>query len=362
MGGKGMSMARWRSIEAWVERNELASGTAVPAFGAAARVACLRLDLWLLTQDVSTPRRDYRWVVMPSPPDAAEVQPADPEAARSGLFVVWVPPGFETLPVQMQRDEVVAELLEVVRLILGPGGVDLVPQIEAAIRAEPWTVTFEAATGRHPVLGPSTVVFTVDGAGSLTGSLQRSSGDAIALDIPSDISADVVTLRRLGKGIFDEARVAERRSRAATRPAPGSVAERVSQARDSSTTPDALAQLARDSSPAVRHAVAANPSAPTEALIALSADSRKSTRLAVAENPSSPDAALLALVSDTYNQIRWAVPLHPRLGPEVQHAIARTDDPMARENLAGHPNLSPEVARVLSVDRNASVRDRLAAG
>lgn len=354
-------MARWRSIEAWVERSDSAYERAVAAFGAAARVACLRIDQWLLTQDVSTPRRDYRWAVMAGSQDAAVVQPAGPDGAQSGLFVVRVPPNFETLPVQRQRDEVVAQLLSVVRLILGPGGGELVHQIEAAVSVEPWTVTLEATTGHHPELGPSTVEFTVDESGSLSGYLRPSTGDAIAVDVPRFMTADIVTLQRIGKGLFAEARAMKRRSPAATPPARGSVADRLAQARDSRTRPDGLTELARDNSPTVRHAVARNPSAPAEALLALSGDSRKSTRLAVAENPSTPDAALSALVSDTYNQIRWTVPLHPRLAPEVQHAIATADDPMARENLAGHPNLSREVARALAADSNASVRSRVAA-
>ena len=89
--------------------------------------------------------------------------------------------------------------------------------------------------------------------------------------------------------------------------------KRLATARDSSSSPLILDQLAGDDDPQVRLMVAANPSAPEETLVRLSLV--EETQEAVAGNPSAPGDRLTALSSSTVAQVRAAVAGNPSTPP-----------------------------------------------
>lgn len=126
------------------------------------------------------------------------------------------------------------------------------------------------------------------------------------------------------------------------------------------TLADRLVELASDTSPRVRHAVAENPSTPAAALAVLAGDSGFRTRIAVAEHPATTAKTLALLVRDPDRRVRWTAPSHPNLGLELHATLARSDEVGMRTILAGRPDLTAEAVEILRRDPDKDVVNTLA--
>jgi hypothetical protein len=86
-----------------------------------------------------------------------------------------------------------------------------------------------------------------------------------------------------------------------------SVKDKESLARDASTPPSVLEELAKDRDWEIRQGVAENPSTPPSVLEELAKDRDWEIRQGVAENPSTPPSVLEELASDGNDRIRQRV-------------------------------------------------------
>jgi hypothetical protein len=140
----------------------------------------------------------------------------------------------------------------------------------------------------------------------------------------------------------------------------GDIDARVSIAQDSTTAPETLFELASDSSPRVRAAVAARADAPAEALRPLARDRDRTVRETVAKNPATSQGNLLRLLGDADRWVRWAVATNPACDARVRHLMSKAQDKELRGLLAEMPALEPELAAILIDDVSPEVRERLA--
>ncbi|WP_019134984.1 hypothetical protein [Cellulomonas massiliensis] len=131
-----------------------------------------------------------------------------------------------------------------------------------------------------------------------------------------------------------------------------SITERAATAAATTST-HVLRDLASDSAPMVRAAVARNPVASTAILARLAADPSSRVRLAVAENPS-PVAGLVALRSPDPDT-RGLAAQRSDLGAEGVHLALADAVPSVREYLAVATQ-DVQVAAVLAADPHPAVR------
>lgn len=101
-------------------------------------------------------------------------------------------------------------------------------------------------------------------------------------------------------------------------------------ARDETTRPEVLRQLAEDSETYIRYCVAANPNSPLDLLYKLNEDDSWGVKVGIAENPNTP----VDLLSDLASHSSWHV----------------------REAVAGNENTPRDQLRHLCNDINADVQ------
>jgi hypothetical protein len=140
----------------------------------------------------------------------------------------------------------------------------------------------------------------------------------------------------------------------------GDIDARLSLAQDRKTSPETLFELASDSSPQVRAAIAARADAQTQTLRHLARDRDRTVRETVAKNPATSQGDLLRLLGDADRWVRWAVATNPACDARVRHVMSKAPDKELRGLLAEMPALEPELAATLTEDASPEVRARLA--
>ena len=112
----------------------------------------------------------------------------------------------------------------------------------------------------------------------------------------------------------------------------------ISIAEDGNTSPDVLAELAKNEEEEVRKLVAKHPNTPSAALAELAKDTIKEVRALVSKNPNTPPAALKELAKEN----SWAVVQNPSTPPEALVELAKDEYLGVREMVAKHPNTPPK--------------------
>jgi hypothetical protein len=131
-------------------------------------------------------------------------------------------------------------------------------------------------------------------------------------------------------------------------------------ARNPSAPGEALTRLAEDPDPGMRIGVALNPSTPVELLTRLAEEPDKDMRRCVAENPSTPVTALMRLADDSDKSVRSDVAGNPATPVEVLLRLADDSDKSVRSDVAGNPATPVQVLLRLADDSDTTVRSATA--
>lgn len=118
--------------------------------------------------------------------------------------------------------------------------------------------------------------------------------------------------------------------------------ERWKIAKDPTTPPSTLSELAENRNLGIRKAIAHNPSTPGHVLDAFAVDQKIATRAAAARNHSSPDT-LEVLSKDACLYVRQAVAANPATSCETIMSLANDPSYDVRVQLLKNPSAPPQV-------------------
>ncbi len=128
------------------------------------------------------------------------------------------------------------------------------------------------------------------------------------------------------------------------------------EAKDPSTDPARLAELAASESPYVRGGVAGNPNTPVEVLSALASDQSLGVARDVARNPNASEEALTLLAGDSDVGVRILVAENPSTPMESLMTLSGDPDLIVRGAVGSNRSTPMKLLIALAGDENSEVR------